>query len=250
VVVLASGITSLFLVVDGGLVTMPSTDTDTDGNPSGVHFAELPPARKDGILRYAAVEGESSISVTTADFLRILSGDAGRDASRRLARRLTDVVRACPYDAVFFETMGVDAVSMISCPFEFVLIDAPSLASFAERAPDPGAFREHLQWCGSRSCCTFDSLGGDARLVAPNHDPPGEDPASFSHFAAYVRGADDDRVAELWEMVATEFLSRVAKKGKRDKTWLSTSGLGVAWLHVRIDDTPKYYQYREFARGA
>ena len=170
---------------------MPSTDTDTDGNPSGVHFAELPPARKDGILRYAAVEGESSISVTTADFLRILSGDAGRDASRRLARRLTDVVRACPYDAVFFETMGVDAVSMISCPFEFVLIDAPSLASFAERAPDPGAFREHLQWCGSRSCCTFDSLGGDARLVAPNHDPPGEDPASFSHFAAYVRGADE-----------------------------------------------------------
>jgi hypothetical protein len=28
--------------------------------------------------------------------------------------------------------------------------------------------------------------------------------------------------------------------------WLSTSGLGVAWLHIRLDSTPKYYQHQPY----
>lgn len=28
--------------------------------------------------------------------------------------------------------------------------------------------------------------------------------------------------------------------------WLSTSGLGVYWLHMRLDRRPKYYTYEPF----
>lgn len=28
--------------------------------------------------------------------------------------------------------------------------------------------------------------------------------------------------------------------------WLSTSGLGVSYLHVRIDSRPKYYSFDEY----
>jgi NADH:ubiquinone oxidoreductase subunit len=28
--------------------------------------------------------------------------------------------------------------------------------------------------------------------------------------------------------------------------WLSTAGMGVAWLHVRLDDRPKYYGYSPY----
>ena len=28
--------------------------------------------------------------------------------------------------------------------------------------------------------------------------------------------------------------------------WVSTSGLGVSWLHIRIDTRPKYYSYAPF----
>jgi hypothetical protein len=28
--------------------------------------------------------------------------------------------------------------------------------------------------------------------------------------------------------------------------WLSTSGLGVSYLHVRIDNRPKYYSFDEY----
>jgi hypothetical protein len=31
--------------------------------------------------------------------------------------------------------------------------------------------------------------------------------------------------------------------------WLSTSGLGVAWLHVRLDSRPKYYSYAPYRRS-
>ena len=29
-------------------------------------------------------------------------------------------------------------------------------------------------------------------------------------------------------------------------TWLSTAGMGVAWLHVRLDQRPKYYAHRPY----
>lgn len=36
-----------------------------------------------------------------------------------------------------------------------------------------------------------------------------------------------------------------ARVGTRP-VWLSTAGAGVAWLHVRLDDRPKYYSYRPY----
>ena len=28
--------------------------------------------------------------------------------------------------------------------------------------------------------------------------------------------------------------------------WVSTAGAGVSWLHVRLDDRPKYYGYQPY----
>ncbi|WP_391540805.1 DUF6940 family protein [Halomicronema hongdechloris] len=30
--------------------------------------------------------------------------------------------------------------------------------------------------------------------------------------------------------------------------WVNASGLGVAWLHVRLDTRPKYYQHEPYRR--
>ena len=32
--------------------------------------------------------------------------------------------------------------------------------------------------------------------------------------------------------------------------WLSTAGLGVPWLHLRLDTRPKYYQYGPYKNAA
>jgi hypothetical protein len=31
-----------------------------------------------------------------------------------------------------------------------------------------------------------------------------------------------------------------------ERRWLSTSGLGVSWLHMRLDSTPKYYNWQPY----
>ncbi|MGB1216866.1 MAG: DUF6940 family protein [Saprospiraceae bacterium] len=28
--------------------------------------------------------------------------------------------------------------------------------------------------------------------------------------------------------------------------WLSTAGLGVYWLHIRMDNRPKYYKHKAY----
>ena len=42
--------------------------------------------------------------------------------------------------------------------------------------------------------------------------------------------------------LARELLARIDYR----TLWLSTSGLGVAWLHLRLDHEPKYYQYAPY----
>jgi len=34
------------------------------------------------------------------------------------------------------------------------------------------------------------------------------------------------------------------------RLWISTAGGGVAWLHVRLDSSPKYYGFRPYAVAA
>jgi hypothetical protein len=37
----------------------------------------------------------------------------------------------------------------------------------------------------------------------------------------------------------------VARLGAKP-VWLSTAGGGVSWLHVRLDDQPKYYGFEPY----
>ena len=49
----------------------------------------------------------------------------------------------------------------------------------------------------------------------------------------------------LWQSVGEAMARRVGAK----PVWLSTAGAGVSWLHVRLDDRPKYYGYVPYMRS-
>ena len=119
---------------------------------------------------------------------------------------------------------------------EFVLIDAPSLAGVTA---NPGPFREYFTSPTSEAATRFLSLGGDATLIAPG---PGVGLQASAHLLAFVRQAPPDSVAEFWRLVARSTLELLSET----PLWLSTSGLGVYWLHVRIDSVPKYYQHHPY----
>ena len=64
----------------------------------------------------------------------------------------------------------------------------------------------------------------------------------FAHLASFVRRASDEQVDAFWQLVGQTMSPHVGEK----PVWLSTAGMGVAWLHVRLDQRPKYYAHRPY----
>ena len=138
------------------------------------------------------------------------------------------------YTAFRWETPAVNADTVESQPFEFVLLDSPGLAS----RPDRDAFAEYFTRAQG-SVTTFSNLGGDAILVVPC---PVAEPSAYGHLAAFVRLAPEHQRDALWQAVGEAMAKRVGPK----PVWLSTAGAGVSWLHVRLDDRPKYYGFAPY----
>ncbi len=145
-------------------------------------------------------------------------------------------LRSVPFDAYAWECPPVTSDSA-SRTFECVFVRSPGLARMA---PDAGAFSEHF----SPGCAvaTFDNLGGDAKLVAPC---PRVAPSDYAHLARFVATAPPAQHDAFWQAVGAAMEIRLGAT----PVWLSTAGLGVAWLHIRLDDRPKYYRHAPYARS-
>ena len=159
----------------------------------------------------------------------------GLENDALFARWYTALLADCSFGACFWEHPPL-TVSGIDQEVEFVLIDAPSLAG-AQANPRP--FREYFASANSQRATCFQSLGGDATLIAPG---PGIGTDAGAHLLSFVRQAPAVRVMELWHAVASAVRAQLSNR----PLWLSTSGLGVYWLHVRIDSVPKYYQHHPY----
>ncbi len=145
-----------------------------------------------------------------------------------------DLLAASPFSAFRWETPPI-TTQIVSCPFEFVMLDSPGLA----RAPDPHAFAEHFDPSEPKDVVEFKNLGGDATMIVPS---PSDPHSAYGHIAAFVRQAPLPQRHALWKLVGQATHRRLGTK----PVWLSTAGAGVSWLHVRLDDRPKYYGYTPY----
>lgn len=195
-----------------------------------------------GLKRYAAINTSTGCPMTILEWAQTLSVDhqSGEDARQGF----NAVIEECPFKAVFFETKGCDKFTANE-QFEFVLLDAPGLKSFAKRA-DGHAFKEHFsKQRGNPYAVSFTNLGGDACLVSPKPFSGVDRNAAYGHIAAFCRNAPKAQVSQLWKLAATKYLEYIIMPRK---VWLSTNGMGVAWMHLRMDSRPKYYQYTPFKK--
>ena len=118
-------------------------------------------------------------------------------------------------------------------PFEFVLVEAAALASV------PAQRRAFASYFNAEPVVDFPNLGGDAHLVVPC--PLARDD-QFAHLALFSRNATSEQQHQFWQRVGLAVTKFVGER----PLWLSTSGLGVYWLHVRLDSRPKYYTFRPY----
>ncbi len=145
--------------------------------------------------------------------------------------RFSLALAQAPFEAFFWETPCWTQASLAR-PFECVIVPAPSLAGVD---PDPSPFGAQFKRLAGE-VVAFDSLGRDARLIAPRPVSG----ADFGHFATFLRSAPQAQIRDVWRRMAEEAKAWIAT-GR--PVWISTSGLGVYWLHLRLDSRPKYYSH-------
>ena len=148
------------------------------------------------------------------------------------------LLTVAPFPAYFWETPPISR-SMASRVFEHVLVNSPALAAVTAEG---GAFARRFASAGADALVTrFSNLGGDACLIAPC---PRVSRLAYPHLAAFARHAPLTQQHALWEAVGRAAGERLSLA----PLWISTSGLGVSWLHVRLDSVPKYYTYVPYRR--
>ena len=234
----------------------------------GIKYIEVDSGRED-VKRFKAVINEndpSSIvdeenkdyeSVTIRAWMMIVY--SGNPIGNQAAADLSKIIASSPFDSILFETPGCTWNKSAMKPFEFALVNEPSLKTFAEANPDQYAFDEYFssEWCGSSeengglapTICSFPNLGRDATLISPIPQR-GINAVAYSHLSSFVRNAPTEQIAEFWKVSAKAYIDELKHKHERINehvgTWFSTNGMGVAWLHLRLDRYPKYFSYDPF----
>ena len=150
----------------------------------------------------------------------------------------SQVLSDLPFDAYRWETPVVDLLRF-ERPFEFVVIEDQAL----NRPENDSTFRNQFnEATDEQTIVTFENLGRDAVLVVPL---PGGQQVNHCHLASFLNTCTASQESLLWHHVGKAMLNRVSD----EPVWLSTAGGGVPWLHVRLDNKPKYYSYQPYRAG-
>lgn len=148
-----------------------------------------------------------------------------------------ELLARTPFPDFRWETPPSTTASLPT-PFEFVVVNSPGLAQFPDAASFAGHFSDRTS---DEAVVCFPNLSRDAVLVVPCPIAPRE---TYRHLGAFLRGAPEKQKHALWKTIGTEMASAIAPS----PVWLSTAGAGVSWLHVRIDQRPKYYAYGPYRK--
>jgi hypothetical protein len=148
----------------------------------------------------------------------------------------TRTIQQAGYDSYVWEVPAVTS-STLGQPFEFVAVEGASLEFLR---PDPKPFAEHFAARAGASVIAFPNLGGDALLVVPA--PVSSDLGCYTHLGRFLREAPSSQIDAFWKTVGTSMKQRLSAA----PLWLSTAGMGVSWLHLRLDSRPKYYRHKAY----
>lgn len=145
----------------------------------------------------------------------------------------TQILKAVPFTAFFWEHKSVTKHTLAQ-GYEFVLVGTNS---FDDKRPNPKPFQAYF--LTDKQVVSFANLGKNAQLVVPS--PKGSN-ENYTHLGCFIRNAPEAQVDLFWQQIGLEMEQSMHEK----PIWLSTSGLGVYWLHARLDLRPKYYTYRPY----
>ena len=149
----------------------------------------------------------------------------------RFLKDYISLLRLIDYDEYFWEHPKLNSTSWMS-EYEVSIVESKRLNVVK---PNPHPFSQYFK--GDDVIVTFKNRGGNALLVVP--EPDNMSISDFSTISRFIKNADSDLSIKFFKAVFREWHQNF--KNDTNYSYLSTHGLGVHWLHVRIDKKPKYY---------
>jgi len=101
------------------------------------------------------------------------------------------------------------------------------------------SFKQHIKDSKDDHVTSFLNISKSAMLVIPMPRKG----KIFTTLKDFMDNASEKQQQKFWNLVAVKAMEMNDRHGK---VWISTHGLGVPYLHVRIDISPKYYVTRKF----
>lgn len=173
-----------------------------------------------------------NVDTTPMSFRAVLNGWESDESFRSIC---TEWLASSSFDGFRWETPAL-TTNTADDPFEFVLVNSPF---FCKRKTDKITFAKKFREGKGKDVITFANLRGDANMIVPTPQTKND---VYGHFASFIRSAPKSQIDSLWQVIGETVRSMI----NDEPIWLSTAGGGVAWLHVRIDSTPKYYNYAPY----
>jgi len=153
----------------------------------------------------------------------------------------TDTLCESEYDDFFWETLPVSAHTAAEHSFQFIVIDAKGV--LASHPGNPRLFHQHTMHIqGSDQVVTFHNQSQRADMVAPCQSGP---ESHYGHLAAFLRSAPIAQIREFWRVLGQRVENLLGEGGRSPKSpvWVSSHGIGVPWVHIRLDSSPRFYHY-------
>ncbi len=126
-----------------------------------------------------------------------------------------------------------------NCNSDYEVTIIPTDA-FENRVSNFNPFKDKFQV--TDSVVVFPNLRKDSLLIVPNKDQGGNQ--NFITLRRFLHAASNVIIFKFWKTVGETMIEQITKNTKY--CYLSTHGLGVLWLHIRIDQKPKYYQTKRY----
>ncbi|MEM8497479.1 MAG: hypothetical protein AAF542_05600 [Pseudomonadota bacterium] len=146
------------------------------------------------------------------------------------------IFKTCGFESYVWEMPSM-SLKTLTDDFECVLLKTPMSSAMPDTRTFSAFFDPHAP---NQGVVSFLNLGHDAMLVVPS---PLVSAANYSGLANFFDEAPIEQQRALWKVTAQQIKRRVSEK----TTWVSVAGGGVSWLHIRLDERPKYYRYFPYA---
>lgn len=209
---------------------------------------------KVGVRKFHSLTDSNGRIITYADFINFLK-NKDKSFFELFVRTLNSATKVL--GAYFWECPPVTK-NTLNRPFEFVVTKSEELNNIKQ---DYSSFQEHLinnskfgLPIDEVSAVSFPNKNKDAILVIPRliskkmEVDKGkityQEFFDYKNLSEFTKNAPFEQQKKFWKEVA-EQLTKSLEESNEPK-WLSTHGLGVPYLHVRINNQPKYYSHEEY----